>query len=99
MSLWDGCPRNWTLIGFCANAIWEALFSFKVYRFGYLPSVPAVVTASAEYIPSSRFLSDMWSSSYRVVTAWLLALALGVPLGLLIGWKKSVRDILFPAIE
>jgi NitT/TauT family transport system permease protein len=82
-----------------AIAIWEALVYFKVYRFGYLPSVPAVVAASAEYIPSSRFLSDMWSSSYRVVTAWLLALALGVPLGLLIGWKKSVRDILFPAIE
>ena len=32
-------------------------------------------------------------------TAWLLALAIGVPLGLMIGWRSTWREILYPAIE
>lgn len=82
-----------------AVGIWQSLVYFEIYRFGYIPSVPQVVAAAADYIPTYRFLNDAWSSTYRVLTAWLLALALGVPLGLMIGWKKTIRELVFPAIE
>jgi len=82
-----------------AVGIWQGVVYFEVYRFGYVPSVPQVVAAAVDYIPSSRFLHDAWFSTYRVLTAWLLALALGVPLGLMIGWKLTVRDVVFPSIE
>ncbi|HEX2654925.1 MAG TPA: ABC transporter permease [Xanthobacteraceae bacterium] len=82
-----------------AVAVWQALVYYKVYRFGFLPSVPQVTVAFFEYIPSSRFVSDLWSSGSRVLTAWSLALLLGVPLGLVIGWKASARDFLLPAVE
>jgi NitT/TauT family transport system permease protein len=82
-----------------AVAAWQALVYFEVYRFGYIPSVPQVAAAAIEYIPSARCASDIWSSTYRVLVAWLLALAIGVPLGLLIGWRIGVRDTVFPAIE
>lgn len=78
---------------------WQTLVYFKVYRFGYLPSVPAVLAAAWEYIPSTRFLSDMIWSTYRVATAWLLAVAIGVPLGLMIGWRTTWREFVFPAVE
>jgi NitT/TauT family transport system permease protein len=82
-----------------AALLWQILVHFKIYRFGYLPSLTEVLRSGAEYIPSSRFLSDVWWSSYRVATAWLLALAIGVPLGLMIGWRLTWREILYPAIE
>jgi ABC-type nitrate/sulfonate/bicarbonate transport system permease component len=82
-----------------AVAVWQLLVYLKIYRFGYLPSFPQVMAAAADYIPSARFLSDAWSSTYRVLVAWLIAIAIGVPLGLLIGWKVTARQFLFPAIE
>jgi NitT/TauT family transport system permease protein len=82
-----------------AVGVWQLLVYLKIYRFGYLPSFPQVIAAAADYIPSARFLSDAWSSTYRVLVAWLIAIAIGVPLGLLIGWKVTARQFLFPAIE
>lgn len=82
-----------------AAVIWQVLVYFKIYRFGYLPTVPQVIAAAIDYLPSARFWSDVWSSTYRVLSAWFLALAAGVPLGLLIGWRTSARNFLFPAIE
>lgn len=80
-------------------AIWQTLVYFKVYRFGYIPSVPQVFAAASEYLLGSKFLTDAWSSGYRVVAAWTLAGLTGIPLGLMIGWKRTVRDLAFPAIE
>jgi NitT/TauT family transport system permease protein len=82
-----------------AVAVWQGLVYFGVYRFGYIPSVPQVVAAAIEYVPSARFASDVWSSTYRVLVAWSLALVIGVPLGLLIGWRPVVRETVFPAVE
>jgi NitT/TauT family transport system permease protein len=80
-------------------ALWQALVHFKVYRFGFIPSVPQVIAAASEYLLSTRFLTDAWSSGYRVVGAWMLAALVGIPVGLLIGWKRAVRDLTFPAFE
>ena len=40
----------------------------------------------------------LWSS-WRVAQAFLLATVLGVPLGLFMGWKRTVKDYTFPIIE
>lgn len=80
-------------------AVWEALVKFGVYRFSYIPSVTQVSASAADYLFSPRFLRDAWPSAYRIVGAWACAVALGVPLGLLIGWKRGLRDLLLPLIE
>jgi NitT/TauT family transport system permease protein len=84
---------------FSVALVWQTLVHFKIYRFGYLPSLTEVLRSASEYIPSNRFLSDVWWSTYRVATAWLLALAIGVPLGLMIGWRSAWREVLYPGIE
>jgi len=40
----------------------------------------------------------LWSS-WRVAQAFFLATALGVPLGLFMGWKRTFKDYAFPVIE
>ena len=79
--------------------LWQALVHFKVYRFGYIPSVPDVVAAAAQYLSSMGFLTDVGSSAVRVAIAWSIAALVGIPLGLLIGWKRAVNDLVFPALE
>lgn len=82
-----------------AVLLWQSLVYFGIYRFGYIPSVPQVVAAAVDYLPTARFMNDVWCSTYRVLIAWVLALVIGAPIGLVIGWKAAARDLVFPAIE
>ena len=44
-------------------AAWQALVHFKAYRFGYIPSVPQVLTAAQTYLFSAQFVSETGRSS------------------------------------
>lgn len=79
--------------------LWEMLVRLQVYRFALIPSASQVWSAAGDYLFSARFLQDTWPSGYRIIGAWLCAVGLGAPLGLLIGWKPAVRDLLSPVIE
>ncbi len=86
--------------------LWYLLVHFEVWRFAKLPSPIGVI---AEWIsPSPKYgtslftpvyYQDIWASSLRVLVAFVLATALGVPLGILLGWNRTARDFLFPLLE
>ena len=80
-------------------ATWEGLVYFNVYRFGFIPSVPQVVGAAQDYIFSLNFVTDMISSTARIFAAWGLSAIVGIPLGLMIGWRRTFRDLTFPVVE
>lgn len=48
---------------------------------------------------TSEYYQHIGISTWRVVQAFFLATALGVPLGLFMGWKKVFRDYTFPLLE
>jgi NitT/TauT family transport system permease protein len=78
---------------------WQLLVSFRVYRFGFIPSVTQVVAASRDYLLSVGFLEDTWASTLRVLAAWSASAIVGIPLGLLIGWRRTFSDLTFPVVE
>jgi NitT/TauT family transport system permease protein len=80
-------------------AAWALLVQFRVYRFGYIPSPASVIRAGIDYLTQGDFLVDAGSSVYRVLAAWGASAVIGIPLGLLIGWKRWFRDLTFPVIE
>ncbi|MBN9460517.1 MAG: ABC transporter permease [Burkholderiales bacterium] len=80
-------------------ATWQALVQFRIYRFGYIPSVPDVVLAARSYLLSVEFFDDTVASTARVVAAWGLAAIIAIPLGLMIGWKKVFGNLVFPTLE
>ena len=79
--------------------IWWGLVNFGVYRFGFIPSPWSVVTAGADYLSKMDIVYDTVSSVYRVLGAWSLSAIVGIPVGLLIGWKHWFRNLTFPVIE
>lgn len=89
----------WPLSIVLMVVLWQALVYFRVYRFGYIPSVPQVVAAGETYILSSAFLADAAASTVRVLVAWGFAALIAIPLGLVIGWKKTFSNLTFPALE
>ena len=80
-------------------ATWQTLVQFRVYRFGYIPSAPDVALAARSYLLSVEFVNDTVASTVRVLVAWGLAAVIGIPLGLLIGWKKAFSNLVFPTLE
>jgi NitT/TauT family transport system permease protein len=45
------------------------------------------------------YYSHIAYSVYRAYTAFALAVLLGVPLGIFIGWNRKFREFIFPLVE
>lgn len=60
---------------------------------------PGDVLESAISLDFSKFLQDCWLSFYRVGLGFLIAAAVGIPLGICIGYSYLARNLLFPTVE
>ena len=98
--------RKWTVslvsvvIGLC---VWQALAGFGILSPALLPSIPQVFRAglmvSTEGFQGVTLLEDVEVSLFRVGAGFLLAVVVGVPLGLWIGTSRLVESALDPYIQ
>ena len=79
---------------------------FRFWRFASLPGPKAVLTewfnpnpvyGMSLYTPD--YYIHIWSSMRRVLYAFIISTALGVPFGLFLGWSKNFREFTFPVFE
>lgn len=106
---WLKSPRPYlALTGFALFlAFWYvAVEVWKLPRFREMPGLTSVVKewlssnpqyGLSVYIP--EYYQHIWVSVRRVAIAFALATALGVPLGLFLGWSRAVREYVFPVFE
>ena len=106
---WIRSPRPYLLIlGFAiVLAVWHLMTAvLQVPMFKKIPP-PAVVLREwftpdpffgvSVYTP--LYYSHILYSVYRAYAAFALAVLLGVPLGILIGWNRKFREYTFPLVE
>jgi NitT/TauT family transport system permease protein len=75
-------------------------YRFEFYiRFKNVPTPAEVFKQASQVGLSNKFLVNIAISVRRIVTGFLIAIAIGVPLGLLIGRYQRVRDLFMPAVE
>ncbi|KOU54854.1 nitrate ABC transporter permease [Streptomyces sp. MMG1533] len=65
----------------------------------YLPPLSTILGRFAEVWTPERLRSDVLPSLLRLTVGYLLAVAAGVGLGLVVGTSKVVRDVLEPVLE
>jgi NitT/TauT family transport system permease protein len=80
-------------------ATWTACSRAKVFPEGMVPSPLEVVRGFGEEVRQGRLYDDLVASLYRVCVGFLLSVALGVPVGLLIGLKAQASEMLLPTIN
>ncbi len=88
-------------------ALWYLLVDFgKVWRFrelpGLVPSVREWTSRSPVYgvsLFTAEYYAHIWASVYRVAVAFLAATALGVAIGVMMGWSRIFRGLAFPILE
>ena len=85
---------------------WVLCEGLQIWRFTKLPGPVAVSKdwfSTTPFQGISIFTAEYYEhiavSCRRILIAFALATGLGVPLGLFMGWSRSIRDYIFPLIE
>ncbi len=94
--------RVYVGLGLASLAGVLALWSFVTYggfiSALFLPPPHRVLLAGIEQFVQFGFATDIAMSTYRVLAGFLLAAALGVPLGLLMGTFKAAEALMEPLV-
>jgi NitT/TauT family transport system permease protein len=87
-------------------AAWFALVHGGVWRFSKLPDPVSVAQewfspnpAYGVSLFTHAYYDDIFASVRRVACAFFLAAAIGIPVGILLGWNRSAREFFFPLFE
>ena len=80
-------------------ALWEILPEVHFVDPVFLPPFSSVLAALGSLAASGVLFKDIWASLVRALTGFGLAVVVGVPLGLLVGWYKGVETFLDPLLQ
>ena len=81
-----------------ALAIWSLLSYGGIVQELFLPSPSAVAKALYEMFVHEDFIADVWASFVRIIVGFLIAAAMGIPLGIAIGSFRAVQAFFEPII-
>ncbi len=79
------------------GALWEIVG--QLHLSFLLPPLSSVFVAMVHIVPTRTFLSAMWITAYAFVIGNVISIALGVPLGLLMGRSTIVDRIFLPWVN
>lgn len=78
---------------------WEACSRLKVPVVGMIPAPSSVAHALKGMLLDGSYWASWLVSFKRVFIGFIVAQVIGVPLGLLMGMSRTIRDLSFPIIE
>lgn len=78
---------------------WHLLCAFGIFPPVAVPSPLQSLAGFAEEVRGGRMFDDIIASLFRVMVGFALAVALGIPLGLLMGLRAQARVALLPVIN
>jgi len=109
LKCWLTSPRPYQMligIGLFFFLWWFLVEGIQAYRFNRLPALTEVFAEWTRKDPvyslslfTPEYYTHIWVSVRRVLYAFLLSVALGVPLGLLFGYSKKFKEYVFPVFE
>ena len=85
------------IVGFLA--LWQAGASSHVPFLRGVPTPRDVGTAFGGTLRNPAYYGDWVSSFRRVLAGFAIAQLVGIPLGLLMGWRRRFHDVTFPVVE
>ncbi|AUX44474.1 ABC transporter permease [Sorangium cellulosum] len=89
--------RSWILL--LVAAIWETAPRVGLVEAAFLPPLSEVLETGWQLLRNGQLLSHIKASLSRSLLGFSLAILIGVPLGLAIGWYKAVADAINPLLE
>ncbi|MDR2421798.1 MAG: ABC transporter permease [Deltaproteobacteria bacterium] len=79
--------------------LWELSARLKIPVVGAIPAPTEVLACLGRELVSAYYWRSWGVSLARILAGFAIAQVLGVPLGLLLGFSRKAREIIFPIIE
>jgi NitT/TauT family transport system permease protein len=79
--------------------LWEGVWRIGIFHESALPSPLSVISAFLEEIRNGKMVTDLTTSLFRVTVGFLLAVVLGIPLGLWMGHALAARAAFLPMLN
>jgi NitT/TauT family transport system permease protein len=104
---WERMGRR-AVVPLVLLAIWQYASTASFFDSSFVPSPVSVVTSWWQWIFGARselawysgtWLNYVYLSGWRVLVGFAIASAVGVSVGVLIGWFELIRDMLDPIIQ
>jgi NitT/TauT family transport system permease protein len=90
------------LVGLASVAVFVVVWEFVAWRRLmpelFLPGPLDIVAAFGAYIGKGTIWLDLWVSAQELVLGFALAIVVGLPLGMLMGWYKRLSYALDPFV-
>lgn len=88
-----------SVLGFVAVLlVWSALTYTKFVDPLFLPTPTEVINSGYKLFTELNFAHDIWVTTYRVLTGFLIAVLIGVPLGVFMATFKPIEALVEPLI-
>ena len=68
-------------------------------RFNNIPTPQAVYGEAVRVLHSVTFIANIGRSMQRIFLGFVIATVLGISLGMVLGWYKLARELVFPVLE
>lgn len=95
--------KRYTMLGISSFAfiflVWLLVTEMGMIKPMFLPSPLTIINNVIETTKDGTLISNMGISIYRIVMGFLLAVVLGVPIGILVGSFKEIEALLRPICE
>ncbi len=79
--------------------LWHIWTTYQIPPLSRVPTPYSVFLEAVKYVPTPTFANNVLFSMGRVFVGFTAACALGIPLGLLMGWRRYVKSFIFPTFE
>lgn len=79
--------------------LWHIWTTLQIYPMSRVPTPYDVLLEAIQYVPTKVYLNNMLFSMGRVFVGFTAACVVGIPLGLFMGWKRHVKNFVFPTFE
>jgi NitT/TauT family transport system permease protein len=79
-------------------AAWQAVAAKRIVSQLFLPGPSDISAAFGDYLARGQIWNDMWTSGQELILGFGLAILIGLPLGMLIGWYRRLSYAVDPFI-
>jgi ABC-type nitrate/sulfonate/bicarbonate transport system permease component len=79
-------------------AVWQLVAFRRLVPELFLPGPADILNAFVAYIQKGQIWPDMWISGQELMYGFFLSIAIGLPIGVLMGWYKRLHQALDPFV-
>jgi NitT/TauT family transport system permease protein len=79
--------------------LWELAPRVGLINRTFMPPFSEVIVKGAQYAYAGKLLPQIWVSLQRALGGFALGVAVAVPLGVLLGWSKTLEAYLNPLLQ